>query len=370
MLARFEVMLPYILLVAPDLPLEPITVEAADGTTGLVHPPYKSAVPPEFLARDTTAAVTDIPPMLGPVEPQPVSDQNTIRGSPCVLADALRVDITGDFERTREALQALASRGFCVANEFLSRVRTLQHVGEIQPLHETGSFFRLRLLHDDGSEFEPHPERLRTLQGGAGRLFGIGLPPEFWRAVEEAPAGTQLAAWDALILDALEVLPHIGAALVLAAAAVETRAEAALDVVARESGDNAELWAWINDRGDYRKEPSVGEQLSVLLKALSGTSLKDSEPALWEAFRNLRDARNSLVHDGIALIGNRPVTLEDAQRLVVKAKDIVAWLSEQIHEPAGPQFTGETMGVQNMRLLVRRDEEAGGEGGTPGTVPS
>jgi hypothetical protein len=56
------------------------------------------------------------------------------------------------------------------------------------------------------------------------------------------------------------------------------------------------MWKWITERDDYRKEPSVEEQLSDILGLLCGRSLK-SQTALWTGYTQLRRARNSFVHE-------------------------------------------------------------------------
>jgi hypothetical protein len=43
---------------------------------------------------------------------------------------------------------------------------------------------------------------------------------------------------------------------------------------------------------------------------------------LWEAFKNLRAARNSFVHEGVARIGQEPVTKVVAAQLIGRARDI------------------------------------------------
>lgn len=87
------------------------------------------------------------------------------------------------------------------------------------------------------------------------------------------------------------------------------------------------MWDWIQDRGDYRKEPSSAERFDTLLRAISGRSLKEVNH-LWEGFRNLRQARNSFAHDGLAVIGNRQVDRQEAVRLVAMAREIIDWIDD------------------------------------------
>src|SRR5207237_6819056 len=105
-------------------------------------------------------------------------------------------------------------------------------------------------------------------------------------AARNPPDDFRPTAWDTLLPDALDLLPEVGPTIVLAFAAIETRIEAAVERLAAATELSDDLWEWIKKReGDYRKEPSVKEQLDPLLRALSGHTLKEAR-RLWEAFQN------------------------------------------------------------------------------------
>ncbi len=355
MIARFRVLLPFSLLIAPDSPPAPISLTTR-GSAATVHPPYRSAIPPEWFAVDATVAVADVPARLYPARPQPTSAVHVHGESPCVLADTLQVDLQGDHDRTNDGMEALVDHGFEVANEVVLRLRALVHGQQIRAFARQSTVFHLELLHDDETPLDPDPELLRISAGGVWKAEGLGVSPELWQAVEEAPDGARLNPWDALLLDARDVLPHIGPALVLASSAIETRAVSALDHLADAAGVAPDLWRWINDR-QTRKEPSFVERLSVLLESISGKNLKRDEPDLWEGFQNLRTARNSFAHEGVAVLGRREVDLEAATRLVVTAGSIVQWLTQLTGDDGAPPFNPEEMGFHIRRLLVRGDDQ-------------
>jgi hypothetical protein len=96
--------------------------------------------------------------------------------------------------------------------------------------------------------------------------------------------------------------------MVLASTALETRISAALDELVQLVGLNAELWEWINHRSQFWMEPSTGDQFGILLKTLTGRSLKD-DGILWEAFQNIRTARNSFAHEGVAILGGTELSV-------------------------------------------------------------
>ena len=73
------------------------------------------------------------------------------------------------------------------------------------------------------------------------------------------------------------------------------------------------------------------------------------EADLWEALRNIKDARNSFVHEGKALIGKRDVSLADARALLAKAERIVQWVELFLPETARrPRLT------QTIRIAVKK----------------
>jgi hypothetical protein len=99
------------------------------------------------------------------------------------------------------------------------------------------------------------------------------------------------------------------------------------------------------------------EQYDALLKLLTGHSLKD-EPLLWEAFKNLKDARNAFVHEGIAKIGQTPVSTESANKLIASASDIIAkireWLPNELH---WPEFKYDLTVEIQKRLFRKYDQK-------------
>lgn len=163
------------------------------------------------------------------------------------------------------------------------------------------------------------------------------LTPEVWKTVHDLTPEFEPPPWDGLLLDAQEELPKIGTAVVLAATALEVFISQILDQLAAEEVVPPELWTWINDRGDHRLDPSVTEQFDRLLEFFTGHSLKKEVPLLWECVRNLRDARNTFVHQGTAMIGNKPLETARASELIAGSHRIVdtvrEWLPEKLQWP-------------------------------------
>ena len=164
----------------------------------------------------------------------------------------------------------------------------------------------------------------------------ISCDPKLWDLLHSLPDDFAAPAWSTLLIDARGALPHVGTAVVLAATALEVLIAELLTKLAAQSTLPKKLWSWVNDRGDWQKEPSVDEQYSVLLEVLTGHSLKEDN-GLWEGLKNIRNARNSFVHEGCARIGRNPVTNEDVAALIQKADLIAAkireWLPENLRWP-------------------------------------
>jgi hypothetical protein len=248
-------------------------------------------------------------------------------GEQVVAADVIQVDFRAeDFDRRRGVSDdPPLSLLFEVVNGFLARYRTLARGFAITALAPTNTKWRIEYLNDDESELEPQEGLMRARVGATFTVELMGLPNSLWDRVHELPADYRATAWDELLLDAFARLPHVGAAIVLGFSALEVRIEAALNDLARLYGVRSEMWDWINDRGDYRKEPSTLEQFDSLLKAVTGKSLKE-ESRLWDGLQHLRKARNSFAHDGIAVLGGIPVDAARATELLQMAAEIIDWV--------------------------------------------
>jgi len=96
------------------------------------------------------------------------------------------------------------------------------------------------------------------------------------------------------------------------------------------------MWKWINERDFWLKQPSTEEQFDQLLHVLCGHLLKEELP-LWDAFKHVRTARNTFVHEGSARIGKDLVTEQSAGQLIAKATEIIKkirlWLPAELRWP-------------------------------------
>jgi len=354
-IAKFSILLPFEFLRTNGVDLPPWTLERA-GCQVQVLAPVQS------VARSANVAAGDIAPenirkLVRPSEnPQP-SSQIFMNHASVVVVDLLQVVFmkSGDFSRDRNAFvddvrdAPTFPLAIDIANEFLSRFRMLTGDFRIRNLIAARTLAVLEYLGDDGQRVSKDPSKLSGAANHYANTRLNPLPPHVWDAVRTTTAVADARAWDGLLLDAVGLLPDVGPALVLAATSLETLISEALDYLSSASSVVPQLlWTWINDRGDYRKEPSVLDQYDTLLKVLTGRSLRD-ETELWEALRNIKDARNSFVHKGKALVGKRDVSLADARALLAKAERIVQWVELFLPETARrPRLT------QTIKIAVKK----------------
>lgn len=221
-------------------------------------------------------------------------------------------------------------------NSFLLRLRHVTRALQIRSLSFRRTAWRLQYLADDGAELEAKEGFVRE-RGALQQSFRwVALNSQAWEQLHTLPPQYDPPPWEALLLDANAQLPDIGPAIVLAATALEVLAAHVLNDLARIKYVSPELWQWINKRGDWLREPTVEEQYDALLNLLSGHSLKE-EQTLWVAFKSLKTARNSFVHEGVAKFGGAPLSEESAYKLIASAWNVVTqvrdWLPEALRWP-------------------------------------
>lgn len=336
----------------------------ADEVQVSVIPPYRSQRPREA----TSEPGPGDPNSLNAADPQPTEENIEIDGKAAIHCDAIavRIDAPGfEFDRTRSEAQAttvasLLGIAVDAVNGVLERIRVLARATHLRPLEPDSTLYRLVFLNDSGEPLDADPEKFRQTWNTGLRIRYVAVTDAMWQDAV-ALGEYETPPWDALLLDAMDLDVEIGPSLVLAATAVETRIAHALDLLAQGKLPD-DLWEWIKERGgDYKKEPSVAEQLDTLLGVLGGRSLKDDE-RLWAAGVQLRDARNSFVHEGRARFGKakRVVTRQKARELVMQAGEIIDFIEELLPEEARrPRETNPVQVTTTLPLVPAGQEQKG-----------
>lgn len=313
MIARLTVRLPFVIVV-PEGAQYPLRTWVSGEYEITVRPPGR----------------TDLP-LLGLVP-----EHLQLGGQPAFVADGLVIDFRkGGFDRRKEGgiEEPPASLMEDVVNHFLQRLRYVARAAHVHPLDLHKTTWRLRYLNDDESEVTEEPTLYRGRGGRSWDITLINVPPSIWEDIYTIEDGWEQPVWDDILLDGFNALPRVGSALVLGATAVEVFAGDVLDRLAARGDIPVDIWTWLNDRKNHFKDPSTEEQLDKFLKHFIGHSLKE-DLVLWQAFQELRRARNNFVHGGRAHLGGVEVTQQKAQQLLLQAAQVIStvrgWLPQDL----------------------------------------
>lgn len=263
-----------------------------------------------------------------------------MNGADAFLANGLRIDFIKDhFDRVQgspwDPPETVLRRA---ADTFVSHLRFRTRGTHVRPLPWPHVPWRLQYLNDDGSELQEQGGLIRARTAVGLNWSWVALDSKIWDDMHQVPTDHSPPIWDELRLDARAALPHVGTAVVLGSACLEVFVAAMLDQLATRGAAPPDLWNWINHRSDWLKRPSVDEQFDSLLRQLLGHSLKE-DSGLWESFKNLRGARNSFVHEGVAMIGGRALTASDVGRLLDRVDGVIAWTRQWLpDELKWPEF--------------------------------
>jgi len=301
MLARLSLGLPFVFIVPDGITFALQSYEDA-GYVVTPRPPVRSDVPIKV----------DVP------------DNPKMNGGPAFIANASEVDFQKDaFDRTEASPLDPPNEVLIRAiTSVLTRLRYVTRGLAIRPVTLEKTNWHITYLNDDGSELEQMPGLVRGRGGSSWHYSFAGVDADIWSKVNSLGVDWKPPPWDEILLDANAALPHVGTTVVLGATALEVFIANILDRLAAQSPITPDVWRWINDRGNWLKDPSTDEQFDRILKLLSGHSLKE-RPELWEAFQHLRTARNTFVHEGVAMVGRKAITSDEALKLLVKANQIV-----------------------------------------------
>ena len=317
MIARVSVHLPFTLAILNDSSFNFKSIDR-DGYTIVFHPPQRRRV-------------TEANEFAGTI---------TIDGKPGFEADVLTIDFRKPTFNKSDKLKSdppVELIGDAI-NIFLVILRHLTKAKGIRPLDFPEETWRLKYMNDDESELERVKGQYRARGVSTFKLPSTALTPEVWDAIHELYSTYQPPRWCDLLLNAQDSIPDVGLMIGLASTALEVFIAEGLDRLAENVPSSQRWWKWINDRG-FHRNPSTEEQFSDLLEVLTGHNLQENIP-LWTLFKNLRTARNSFVHTGVAKIEGSPVTLEQAFEFVKAAWSITdlvsSWLPAEL---SAPKFT-------------------------------
>jgi hypothetical protein len=311
---------------------------ARDGYRIVLHPPQQSLAPSSSINLTSTVPILDYEKSLIPTTHPILSEGVTLNGVQAYQCNLLMIDFfKSEFERAGDtvAVKSLdpietadppARLIYEIANDLLAKLRTLSRAHTLRMLDNHNSFIIIIYLCDDASMLPEIQGKVRLKIGGHVSGEFTPLTHELWDEAKALPQEFTPHTWDSLLLDAQRLLPEVGPAIAVVNAAFESFIPWALnELQAIYPIAKPDLWQWIFERGDHYQEPSVDDRFDIILKMLTGKSLKD-DPELWTSYRKLRKARNTFSHEGKPMIGIQEVTRGQAEQLIKAAKMIVEWV--------------------------------------------
>jgi hypothetical protein len=357
-IARFQALLPY-RIYSPgsiDLPLLQTTQAGYDVR---VFPPQKAIADPRDLQGDSPIPLFEAMQGVRAEAERTASPNITIDDGPAVDGNLLVLDFfkEGEFDRSHGSQDPPTALCFEVANDILHRIRFVLRAPQIKPLVPDMTPWRIDFLNDDGSPLDPSPTLVRARVAGSFTWTVAVLNDAAWAEVAKPESGAAVV-WDDLLLDAFSYLPSVESSVVLAFFALETFIDWCLAEHVTRGGIDPDLYKWIAERDELAKQPSVTEQFDMLLKAVSGRSLKE-DARLWGLFVSLRKVRNKIVHAGEAILDGVTVGPDKASELVGAAREIIDWVEATLpEERRRPMFTA-TSQVSMVKPLVGSSPGAG-----------
>lgn len=310
MIARLYILLPFTFTV-PEKEQFNIYSYIDDGYNIWIYPPKRSNVK---------------------IYPDDV-EEITVNGIKAFRANVLQIDFCKDNFDRRDSIVCDPPLDFIkkTINLFLIKLRFVTRGIAIKPLDFRLITWRIIYLNDDETELIAEEGFVRARFSKAMKLSWMTVNNQVWENLHSLPPDYIPPIWELLLLDSNDLLPEIGPSIVLAMTALEVFISVALDLLADRSSIPQSLWKWINNRQWFIQDPTTDDQFDKLLKILIGVSLKD-ENELWDAFKNLKKARNSFVHEGIAKIAGRGINREEAYQLVGSADKIIRFIKEKLPE--------------------------------------
>ncbi len=340
MLARFKVLLPFVFTIPFDSRLVPLSFRFEEYQATL-YPPTQANIEASVVNITSRKPFADAGANLDAARLSTPTETIKINGKETIQANLMQIDFLAarEFERAvgRTFVDPPVESFLNVANQFIEKFRSLGSFSNVKSLTpDTVPAWRIEYLTDDGAELERNEKFSRSAHSIKIRWQANVLTTHSWNKITEDFLGFKPYVWDSLLLDAFAQSGDANAAIVLANAALEAAVDFALEVLARNSKISYQSYEWLTNKRHFIKQPSAKEKFDELLYLVAGRSLKTEEARLWKAFLDLRDARNSMVHEGKAMIkkGKKKCAVDSqiSVELLKNAEEIIKWLENLLPE--------------------------------------
>jgi len=333
MIAALQVLLPHSVYCPKDSAFSVLTAKV-DRYEIAILAPYQSAASWQDASLESEIPLTEIVKRLGKREPSVLSKSLRLSGAEAIECNAMQITFKAEsFDRSVPAAGSEPKHdppldfAFGMLNGALMALRKVTGAFYLKPLDPHSTIWRLGYYNDDGSELAPEKGKLRAHLGTSFKFQVCGIDSMSWDNLTKLPVGYESPAWESLYNEALALLPDLGPSIVLTFSSIEVILSLVTDSLARGGFQPYSLWEWLNSRDQFWKEPSVADRADVILKGLSGQSLK-AQQILWESFVRLRDYRNSYIHRGILEAKGRTLSSLEGIALVTAGKAILDWLEK------------------------------------------
>ena len=331
MVAHFLILLPQPFFLKADVEYVSVST-TTDGIDYVIHSPVQSELRSEAKGGPVGIILSKVVPAANPG----IDQDMTIDGQAVVACDLVRVDAHApEFDRSSGfdvKADPVVGHVFELVNRWLILYRTITGATMVRAVSTDSATWRVIYRADDGTELAVSEGSVRGR--GMVRVEVAGrstLTPEFWRDLWSAiPDDYEVARWDELRVDAAELLPNIGAALVLAYTALEIRIDDAIEVLAGSSITDRQVWNWFVRKRPLAMLPSTEDKAKALFRIFTGSSMADSDE-VWRTFTRLRKARNAFAHGGVARNEQgQALTVADAAALVAESRSVQDWLESHL----------------------------------------
>lgn len=325
MIARFRVLLPYFLDIPCYDKLNDVELQFGEYKLKL-YAPMRANVDASVFEINSDIPIIDAISNLEAEKIVTATSAIKINEQEVVQANLLQIDLQAerDFDRRQGnmLLDPPLELLFNLANSVISRIRSIGRLPHVKPISPDLVGWKVNYLDDNCQPLRRDEFLLRTKFQSKMRWQVSGLTGDIWELVFKLPTEFSPYIWDTLILDAKAQLPDVSTSIVLANAALESLINISLEILAKESKISEESWNWIISRDEnWLKQPSAKEKYDQVLYLLTGHSLKEEQKELWKAFDELRSVRNSIVHQGRAILIRKTNKKKEALTL----KSILKW---------------------------------------------
>jgi hypothetical protein len=206
MIARVRLALPYLITIPKEEELETIEYEE-EGYQITIFPPYQAEFNQSEAQFLDPSSMREILEKLSPVASTLIVPTMQLDGKPVFQANALQLIFHKEnFDRRivlpleeHDPTEAFVIK---VANDFLSKFRSVTQGANIKLLLLGKTMWKLDYLTDTGEELPQNPNLYRATFKYSGHLALVLLNKKLMTKIKSLPKNYEMQTWETLIIDA------------------------------------------------------------------------------------------------------------------------------------------------------------------------